>query len=143
MFTGAAYALPELPTQLHHQFMELGYHVYVMSTQAFDVEATKPALYSTVMVLLMLTFLLNFTADHDPGSHSEEAARWTLIWNSFTMHEHRTLHLFAGIATTGRIACGAILASEILKGITLHARVARSYRSLVRRAPAKPPSCVV
>lgn len=62
MFTGAAYALPELPTQLHHQFMELGYHVYVMSTQTFDVEATKPALYSTVLVLLVLTFLLNFTA---------------------------------------------------------------------------------
>ncbi len=62
MFTGAAYSLPELPTQLHHQFMELGYHVYVMSTQAFDVEATKPVLYSTVLVLLMLTFLLNFTA---------------------------------------------------------------------------------
>jgi phosphate transport system permease protein len=62
MFTGAAYSLPELPTRLHHQFMELGYHVYVMSTQAFDVEATKPALYSTVLVLLMLTFLLNFAA---------------------------------------------------------------------------------
>ncbi len=62
MFTGAAYSLPDLPTKLNHQFMELGYHVYVMSTQAFDVEATKPALYSTVLVLLMLTFLLNFTA---------------------------------------------------------------------------------
>jgi phosphate transport system permease protein len=61
MFTGAAYSLPELPVRLHNQFMELGYHVYVMSTQAFDVEATKPALYSTVLVLLMLTFLLNFT----------------------------------------------------------------------------------
>jgi phosphate transport system permease protein len=42
--------------------MELGYHVYVMSTQAYDVEATKPLLFSTVLVLLMLTFLLNFTA---------------------------------------------------------------------------------
>jgi phosphate transport system permease protein len=62
MFTGAAYSLPELPTQLNNQFMELGYHVYVMSTQAFDIEATKPALYSTVLVLLLLTFLLNFTA---------------------------------------------------------------------------------
>jgi phosphate transport system permease protein len=62
MFTGAAYSLPNLPMRLHNQFMELGYHVYVMSTQAFDVEATKPALYSTVLVLLMLTFLLNFTA---------------------------------------------------------------------------------
>jgi phosphate transport system permease protein len=62
MFTGAAYFLPELPTKLHNQFMELGYHVYVMTTQSPDVEATKPILYSTVLVLLMLTFMLNFTA---------------------------------------------------------------------------------
>lgn len=62
MFTGAAYFLPELPRRLNDQFMELGYHVYVMTTQSPDVEATKPLLYSTVLVLLMLTFLLNFTA---------------------------------------------------------------------------------
>ncbi len=62
MFTGAAYFLPELPTRLNNQFMELGYHVYVMTTQSPDVEATKPILYATVVVLLMLTFLLNFTA---------------------------------------------------------------------------------
>ena len=62
MFTGAAYFLPELPTRLHNQFMELGYHVYVMTTQSPDVEATKPILYATVLVLLILTFLLNFTA---------------------------------------------------------------------------------
>jgi len=62
MFTGAAYFLPELPTRLHDQFMEMGYHVYVMTTQSPDIEATKPVLYTTVMVLLMLTFALNFTA---------------------------------------------------------------------------------
>jgi phosphate transport system permease protein len=62
MFTGAAYFLPELPSRLNHQFMELGYHVYVMTTQSPDVEATKPVLYSTVLVLLMLTFSLNFAA---------------------------------------------------------------------------------
>ena len=62
MFTGAAYFLPELPTRLQHQFMEMGYHVYVMTTQSTDVEATKPILYTTVMVLLMLTFMLNFAA---------------------------------------------------------------------------------
>jgi len=62
MFTGAAYFLPELPRRLHDQFMELGYHVYVMTTQSPDVEATKPVLYSTVLVLLALTFALNFTA---------------------------------------------------------------------------------
>jgi phosphate transport system permease protein len=62
MFTGAAYFLPELPKRLNDQFMELGYHVYVMTTQSPDVEATKPILYATVLVLLSLTFLLNFTA---------------------------------------------------------------------------------
>ena len=62
MFTGAAYFLPKLPTRLTDQFMELGYHVYVLSTQSPDIEATKPILYSTVLVLLFLTFLLNATA---------------------------------------------------------------------------------
>ncbi|MCY3017692.1 MAG: phosphate ABC transporter permease PstA [Planctomycetota bacterium] len=62
MFTGAAYFLPYLPTHLNDQFMELGYHVYVMTTQSPNVEETKPVLYATVRVLLLLTFALNFTA---------------------------------------------------------------------------------
>ncbi len=62
MFTGAAYFLPYLPKKLNDQFMELGYHVYVMSTQSPDVEATLPVLYSTVLVLLLLTFALNALA---------------------------------------------------------------------------------
>jgi len=62
MFTGAAYYLPYLPGKLNDQFMELGYHIYVMATQSPDVEATKPILFGTVLVLLTLTFLLNFVA---------------------------------------------------------------------------------
>lgn len=62
MFTGAAYYLPYLPAKLNDQFMELGYHIYVMATQSPDVEATKPILYGTVLVLLSLTFLLNLSA---------------------------------------------------------------------------------
>lgn len=62
LFTGAAYFLPYLPTRPTDQFMELGYHVFVLSTQSPDVEATKPILYGTVLVLLLLTFLLNLTA---------------------------------------------------------------------------------
>ncbi|MFH1893126.1 MAG: phosphate ABC transporter permease PstA [Candidatus Zixiibacteriota bacterium] len=62
MFTGAAYYLPYLPSKLNDQFMELGYHIYVMATQSPDVEATKPILYGTVLVLLVLTFLLNIIA---------------------------------------------------------------------------------
>lgn len=62
MFTGAAYYLPYLPNDLTDQFMELGYHVYVMTTQSPDVEKTLPILYGTVLVLLLLTFLLNLVA---------------------------------------------------------------------------------
>jgi phosphate transport system permease protein len=60
LFTGAAYFLPHLPTHLNDQFMHLGYHVFILSTQSPDVEKTKPILYATVLVLLVLTFLLNF-----------------------------------------------------------------------------------
>ena len=62
MFTGVAYYLPYLPAKLNDQFMELGYHIYVMATQSPDVEATKPILFGTVLVLLVLTFMLNFVA---------------------------------------------------------------------------------
>ena len=62
LLTGAAYYLPELPKTLSSQFMHLGYHSYVLATQSPDVEATKPILYSTVLVLLGLTFSLNFIA---------------------------------------------------------------------------------
>jgi phosphate transport system permease protein len=62
LFTGAAYYLPQLPKSLHDQFMHLGYHVYILSTQSPDVDAARPALYATVAVLLVLTFVLNIAA---------------------------------------------------------------------------------
>jgi phosphate transport system permease protein len=62
LFTGAAYYLPNLPWHPSSQFMHLGYHVYVLATQSPDVDASKPLLYSTVLVLLAVTFVLNFSA---------------------------------------------------------------------------------
>ncbi len=62
LFTGAAYFLPHLPKTLSDQFMNLGYHVYIMATQSPDVEATKGLQYATVLILLLLTFGMNFTA---------------------------------------------------------------------------------
>jgi phosphate transport system permease protein len=62
LFTGAAYYLPQLPWHPHNQFMHLGYHVYVLATQSPDVDASKPLLYSTVLVLLAVTFVLNLSA---------------------------------------------------------------------------------
>ncbi len=62
LFTGVAYFLPDLPTSPFSQFMHLGYHTYVLATQSPDVEATRPLLYATVLVLLALTFALNLVA---------------------------------------------------------------------------------
>jgi phosphate transport system permease protein len=62
LFTGAAFFLPQLPHTLSDQFMHLGYHIYVLSTQSANVDKTIPLQYSTTMVLLILTFSLNFSA---------------------------------------------------------------------------------
>jgi phosphate transport system permease protein len=62
LFTGVAYYMATLPTKLTDQFMDLGYHTYVLSTQSPNIEQTRPILYATVLVLLLLTFTLNLTA---------------------------------------------------------------------------------
>lgn len=62
LFTGAAYFLPNLPKSVTDQFMELGYHLYIMTTQSTDVEKTLGIQYATTLVLLLLTFVLNFSA---------------------------------------------------------------------------------
>jgi phosphate transport system permease protein len=62
LFTGAAYSLATLPTSISDQFMNLGYHIYVMSTQSSNVDKTLPIQFATTLVLLMLTFTLNLSA---------------------------------------------------------------------------------
>jgi phosphate transport system permease protein len=62
LFTGAAYFLSNLPHSLSDQFMSLGYHIYIMSTQSSDVDATQPIQFATTLVLLLLTFSLNAVA---------------------------------------------------------------------------------
>jgi len=62
LFTGAAYFLPHLPEGLTDQFMDLGYHIYIMTTQSADVDGTKGVLFATTLVLLTLTFALNLAA---------------------------------------------------------------------------------
>lgn len=59
LFTGAAYYSAELPGRLTDQFMDLGYHVYVLATQSPNVDQTAPILYATVLALLALTLTLN------------------------------------------------------------------------------------
>tara|TARA_B100000676_G_scaffold151150_2_gene149213 strand:- start:9 stop:965 length:957 start_codon:yes stop_codon:yes gene_type:complete len=62
LFTGAAYYMANLPHSLSDQFMDLGYHVFILSTQSPNIDQTRPILYATVLVLLILTFALNVVA---------------------------------------------------------------------------------
>ena len=62
LFTGAAYYMASLPKSLTDQFMDLGYHVFILSTQSPNIEQTRPLLYATVLALLILTFALNIVA---------------------------------------------------------------------------------
>lgn len=62
LFTGAAYYLADLPQNLSEQFMSLGYHIYIMSTQSTNVDDTLPIQFATTLVLLLLTFSLSMIA---------------------------------------------------------------------------------
>jgi phosphate transport system permease protein len=62
LFTGAAFFLPQLPGAVTDQFMHLGYHIFILSTQSANVDKTIPLQYTTTLVLLGLTFTLNLTA---------------------------------------------------------------------------------
>jgi phosphate transport system permease protein len=62
LFTGAAYYLADLPSKMSDQFMSLGYHIYIMSTQSTNVDDTLPIQFATTLVLLILTFSLSMIA---------------------------------------------------------------------------------
>jgi phosphate transport system permease protein len=62
LFTGAAYYMASLPKGPTDQFMDLGYHVFVLSSQSPDIEKTRPILFATVLALLLLTLSLNLIA---------------------------------------------------------------------------------
>lgn len=62
LFTGAAYYMRDLPKAPTDQFMDLGYHVFILSTQSPDIEKTRPILFATVLALLLLTLSLNLVA---------------------------------------------------------------------------------
>lgn len=62
LFTGAAYFLADIPDKMNEQFMSLGYHIYIMSTQSTNVDDTLPIQFATTLVLLLLTFSLSLIA---------------------------------------------------------------------------------
>jgi phosphate transport system permease protein len=69
MLTGAVKLAPRLPFDtdapffhLDRKFMHLGFHVYDLGFQSPNVEAAKPMVYATTLLLILLVVLLNVTA---------------------------------------------------------------------------------
>jgi phosphate transport system permease protein len=69
MLTGVVKLAPELPLDgffpffhLDRKFMHLGFHIYDVGFQSPNVEAAKPMVYTTTILLLMIVVALNFAA---------------------------------------------------------------------------------
>jgi len=62
LLTGVCTYMVGLPGKLSDPFMDLGNHVYILSTQSNNIDETRPILYATVLTLLLLTFALNIVA---------------------------------------------------------------------------------
>jgi phosphate transport system permease protein len=69
MITGVVKLAPDLPLDgffpylhLDRKFMHLGFHIYDVGFQSPNVEAAKPMVYATSILLLAIVVLLNMTA---------------------------------------------------------------------------------
>ncbi|MFA6110032.1 MAG: phosphate ABC transporter permease PstA [Candidatus Latescibacterota bacterium] len=69
MITGVVKLAPDLPVDgvwpffhLERKFMHLGFHIYDVGFQSPNVEAARPMVYTTALLLLGIVLLLNLTA---------------------------------------------------------------------------------
>jgi phosphate transport system permease protein len=69
MITGVVKLAPDLPLDglwpylhLDRKFMHLGFHIYDVGFQSPNVEAAKPMVYATAVLLLLIVVMLNLTA---------------------------------------------------------------------------------
>jgi phosphate transport system permease protein len=69
MITGVVKLAPDMPLDglfpylhLERKFMHLGFHIYDVGFQSPNVEAAKPMVYATAVLLLVIVVLLNLTA---------------------------------------------------------------------------------
>ncbi len=69
MLTGVVKSAPSLPLDLtapflhlDRKFMHLGFHIYDVGFQSPNVEAARPMVFTTTLLLLMVVFALNLVA---------------------------------------------------------------------------------
>ena len=69
MITGVVKLAPTLPVDgawpffhLERKFMHLGFHIYDVGFQSPNVEAARPMVYTTTLLLMFIVLALNLTA---------------------------------------------------------------------------------
>ena len=69
MITGVVKLAPALPIDgfwpflhLERKFMHLGFHIYDVGFQSPNVDAARPMVFTTAMLLLLIVIILNLTA---------------------------------------------------------------------------------
>lgn len=69
MITGVVKLAPELPFDLHfpfmhldRKFMHLGFHIYDVGFQSPNIEAAKPMVFTTTLLLISIVVILNLAA---------------------------------------------------------------------------------
>jgi len=69
MLTGVVKSAPSLPLDqvapflhLERKFMHLGFHIYDVGFQSPNVEAARPMVFNTTLLLLIVVFALNLVA---------------------------------------------------------------------------------
>jgi phosphate transport system permease protein len=69
MITGVVKLAPTLPIDgfwpflhLERKFMHLGFHIYDVGFQSPNVDAARPMVFTTAMLLLLIVVVLNLTA---------------------------------------------------------------------------------
>jgi len=69
MITGVVKLAPQLPVDgyfpyihLERKFMHLGFHIYDVGFQSPNVEAAKPMVFTTALLLILIVIILNLTA---------------------------------------------------------------------------------
>ena len=69
MITGVVKLAPDLPVDgyfpyihLERKFMHLGFHIYDVGFQSPNVEAAKPMVFTTALLLILIVIVLNLTA---------------------------------------------------------------------------------
>jgi phosphate transport system permease protein len=69
MITGVVKLAPSLPVDdvfpflhLERKFMHLGFHIYDVGFQSPNVDAARPMVFTTALLLLVVVLILNLTA---------------------------------------------------------------------------------